>query len=370
MKIKNIIQIIIFGLILVLMPVFFFVLPKANMSQNEKRALASAPQISESSVSDGTFMKQYETYFSDHFPLRNELVSVNAYTALYTGRNGSNGVYMGKNGYIIEKPVKDDYKNLTANIKTLMDFTQKTNIPSSLMIVPTTGSVMSEMLPANHDEYHDDALIDYAYDQSEKVISKIDIRSKLLSQKGQSQLFYRTDHHWTAAGAYNAYTEYCKNKGFEAMWDFKITKYDGFYGTTYAKSALWGNKPDSLEIWNYTYDVRIKTDDNPEESELMFYMRHLNEADKYTTFLDGNHPLMRITNKAFPEGKKLLVIKDSFAHCLVPFLIHHYAEIDMVDLRYYLNPVSDLVKQNGYDSILYLYGLSNLVSSQDIAILQ
>lgn len=346
------------------------ILPKEQISVNEKRTLASLPNLSLNSVLKGKFEKDTEKYLTDHFPWRNTFTGINAYTALYTGRNGLNGIYKGKDGYLLSLPVKADYEQLEANVKAMMDFTEKTQIPSTLMIVPSAGYIMSDKLPKNHMEYKDKEIIDKAHKMSEAVIGYTDIEKCFMKIKDECNLYYKTDHHWTSDGAYNAYVEYCKDIGFEPMWEFDVSTYDGFYGTAYSKSALWNEGADTLEIWNYPYSAEVRIEDEEYVSEQFFYLHHLENMDKYPVFLDGNHAIERIVNKGNPDGGKLLVIKDSFAHCFVPFLVNHYSEIDMVDLRYYLDPVSELTNEKKYDRILYLYGISSLTESNEITILQ
>ena len=97
---------------------------------------------------------------------------------------------------------------------------------------------------------------------------------------------------------------------------------------------------------------------------------HLNEDDKYPVFLDGNHALTKVKNGNAPANTRLLVIKDSFSHCFVPFLADNYSEILMVDLRYYKKPVSELAKNEHFGDVLILYGLDNLATDTDIAFLE
>ena len=346
------------------------VFPKEKVSVNEKRTLASFPKFSVSSALDGKFERDTENYITDHFPWRNTFTAINAYAALYTGRNGSNGVYKGADGYLINAPVKADYEQLEDNVSAMMDFTEMTGIPSTLMIVPSAGYVMENKLPRNHMEYKDRQLIERAHKMSEAVIGYVDVEACFQKAKKECNLYYKTDHHWTSDGAYNAYVEYCREIGFEPMWEFDVSAYSGFFGTAYSKSALWNEGGDTLEIWDYPYDAEVRIEDDEYVSEQLFYRHHLEETDKYPVFLDGNHAIERIVNRGNPEGEKLLVIKDSFAHCFVPFLVNHYSEIDMVDLRYYFEPVSELAESREYDRILYLYGISSLTESNDISILQ
>ena len=71
-------------------------------------------------------------------------------------------------------------------------------------------------------------------------------------------------------------------------------------------------------------------------------------------------------NLRYFENKKLLLIKDSFAHCLAPFLSYNYSDIVMIDLRYYKLSVSDLIKEEKCDDVLFVYGIDNICTSTDI----
>ena len=133
-------------------------------------------------------------------------------------------------------------------------------------------------------------------------------------------------------------------------------------------------EPDALEIWeNPDLQARVSIyDDNrtePIESDSLFFTGHLEEGDQYPVFLDGNHSLVRIENPA-AEGGRLLVVKDSFAHCLVPFLAAHYSRIDMIDLRYFKRQtVTDYLAENPCDEVLFVYGLESLATDMSLRLL-
>ena len=99
----------------------------------------------------------------------------------------------------------------------------------------------------------------------------------------------------------------------------------------------------------------------------MFFYSYLDEDDKYPVYLDGNHPYTVIKNASADSDKKLMVIKDSFAHSLVPYLADHYSEIVMVDLRYYTDPVSEIIKSEKIDEVLVLYSIDNLATDTGVA---
>lgn len=211
-------------------------LPKQEVSVNEKRTLAKFPEFSVQKLFNGKWEKDFETYISDHFPARNFFASTDSYYMLYSGRNGSNGVYKGKDGYIINTPVKCDEEKLNANITAINNFLKNTGIETKIIVVPSTGYIMSEELPKVHTEYNDGEIIDDIKNRAENA-EFIDIRDTLTENKDK-QIYYKTDHHWTSYGAYLAYKKWAESENIEVRSDYDIESTDGFFGTTYSKSAL------------------------------------------------------------------------------------------------------------------------------------
>ncbi len=356
-----------FCLFLLAMMLLFFLLPKKDVSPEEKRVLQAVPQFSWNNLKDGSFGRDTENYLSDHFVGRTFFVGLNAYYDLYTGRNGANGVYKARDGYLIQTPIRLDHESLQKNLIRFADFAQKTGIPTRLLTVPSTGYILEDKLPPAHVSYHDGEILEQVSASLRGKISLINPASLFFSQSDTGRpLYYKTDHHWTSYGAYLAYTQFCIAAGIAPIpeSDFQIETHSGFYGTTYSRSGLWLEAPDDIELWKPSGSRRVQIEENNRiaiEQDGLFFREHFSETDQYPVFLDGNHSLVRIQN---PEGggKKLLLIKDSFAHCFAPFLSAHYGEIIMVDLRYYHAPLSDLVEKEGIDETLFLYGIANLVS--------
>lgn len=369
MKRNKILTAVFCGFIGVLM-LLFLILPKDKTSVNEKRELAELPKLSVSAVLNGSFENKFEEYLGDHFPMREKLIALDAYYKLFTGRNGANGVYKGRDGYLINTPVSFDKSAFDANLTAIREFAEKSQLKTSVMIVPETGYIMSDKLPRNHDVYMDENILADVRNRLTEL-EWIDIEDEFLREKDNYQLYYKTDHHWTSRGAYTAYAVFAEKHGFEPMTEFDIRSYGGFYGTAYSKSALWGEKSEEFEVWRYPNNVSVEIIEGvvSEKYDYMFFENHLSEPDMYPVFLDGNHALERLTNHD-SDGGRLLVLKDSYAHCLVPFLINHYSRIDMVDLRYYLESVSELNESEKYDEVLLVYGLSSLCESRDISILE
>lgn len=98
----------------------------------------------------------------------------------------------------------------------------------------------------------------------------------------------------------------------------------------------------------------------------MLFYQYLEQADKYPVFLSGNHARVHIETDA-QSDKRLLVIKDSYAHALAPFLAEEYRTIDLIDLRYFKRQtISDWLRENPADEILFVYGLSSLTQDKNL----
>ena len=155
---------------------------------------------------------------------------------------------------------------------------------------------------------------------------------------------------------------------------FRKERINNFYGTSYSKSALWTVSPDKMDLWSNqeqpegSVKVEIRDGSDVKSSESYFFLERLNEDDKYPVFLDGNHSLVTITNSA-AKGGTLVVIKDSYAHTIVPFLSQNYSKIIMADLRYYKKEISALAEEENADAVLILYSLDNLSADNNLAYL-
>ncbi len=362
---------VIFVLFITAMMVLFIVLPKKEYSSSEKRYLQQAPAFSFQSLMSGEFGKDFEKFLSDQTAGRNFWVGFASYYNYAIGNNGSNGIYKCSDDYLVNDP--EDMSNLMRNVGYIEEFAESCPVDTTVMIAPSTGYICTDILPAVHREYRDDEMF-AKMQETLRSTRFVDIRDTFKNAYADgNQIYYKTDHHWTAYGAYTAYRELGKALGYTPLSqnDYTITSYPGFYGTTYSSSGFWMTPPDTLEVWdNPQNDATVTTAitegaDTTEQTD-MFYYTHLEEDDKYPVYLDGNHPFTVIKNANATSNEKLLVIKDSFAHSLVPFLSDHYSEIIMVDFRYYMQPVSELIEREGVDKVLVLYSIDNLATDTNV----
>ncbi len=355
--------------------VLFWVLPKSDFSPKEKRYLQGFPEISVQSLTDGTFETDFENYINDHMVLRDVFMGVNSYSNIAVLNNGSDGVYKCSDGYLINEPATDS--RLDLNLSVTADFKDKTGIDTTVMIVPSTGYIMDDKLPLVHKNYNDDRY----YNRIESFCQKnglgfVDLRDTFNSHKNSTQIYYKTDHHWTTVGAYLAYQSLCEKWGIEVKETngYIVEKTPDFYGTTYNTSGFWLNESDTIEVWKNRDNhstCEITANGKTTAYKSMFFPKQLEGADKYTVFLNGNNPVTTVKNPDNKGKEKLLVIKDSFSHCLAPFLSEKFSQITLVDMRYYKKSVSEEIVKNGkFDKVLICMSMDNFLEDKDFAFLE
>lgn len=355
--------------------VLFWIVPKNDFSPKEKRYLQDFPDVSSKSIFDGTFESEYEHYIDDHMVLRDVFMGVNSYSNLAMLKNGTDGVYYSRDGYLINAPAKDSRLNL--NLSVVADFKNKTKIDTTLMIVPSTGYIMENYTYGYTEKYNDDEYFDRIRKSCEENnLAMVDLRESFKDEHSINQLYYKTDHHWTTYGAFLGYRNLCKAWGIKSRdyTNFEVESYDNFYGTTYNTSGFWLNEGDTLEIWknkNNKSTCEITVDNNTKKYNSMYFYDNLKGEDKYEVFLDGNHPVTTVKNPANKNGEKLLVIKDSFSHCLTPFLSENFSQVTLVDMRYYKKSVSEeICKSTKFDKVLICMSMDNFVEDKDFGFLE
>ncbi len=368
MKMKQIISAVVLAAFLVGVVAAFALLPKEEVSTHEKRVLATFPELELKAIADGSFGSQLETYLSDHFPFRQFWVGVHSYTQLLTGGNGLSGIYRARDGRLIAAPDALNEEQAKRNISRFRAFAEQTGLPAAILPIPSAGYVMEDLLPENHQQYWDDRLFEILAEHAGDM-EIIDLRERFLASQERLELYYCTDHHLTSTGSFAVYEAVCEALGLESGAFACTETVDGFYGTGYSRSGLWFTEPDQVELWTATtpgeYTVTVYEGTKKETFDSLYFREHLDAADKYPVFLDGNHSLVTVENAACQNGRRLLLIKDSYAHCFATFAAESYEQICMVDLRYYRGDVKALAEEMGITEILYLYGVENLAASTD-----
>lgn len=180
-----------------------------------------------------------------------------------------------------------------------------------------------------------------------------------LAEHSEEYLYFRSDHHWTALGAYYAYTAYAKRIGDQpyGLESFNSYEVEGFLGTLYNKTlnTKVGNNPDTVTVYEpfVEHDYTIYTAGGGKLNWDLINKAYAKIANKYMMFMSGDNPLA-IIDTALDNGKKALVFKDSYGNAFVPFLLSHYDEIHIIDPRHYQKGAISYAKENEIDDVLFL----------------
>ena len=366
-KLHEIVTCVLFCGFIGIMGIAYLLLPKNDFSELEKRQLEGLPVLTWETLTSGQFGADLETYMADHIPGRDFFVGLGAYYDLISGQQSSKDIYLADGGRLVETPAIWNVAQAEKNMRYINAFAEKLGQNVDFVLVPSAGFMYQDSIQGIHDSYHDDEIIAAIYAMAGEKLQTMDLINVL---QFREDIYYRTDHHWTSKGAFLAYQAYMHHLGREAAQEdgFTVETFEGFRGSTYSRSALWLTKAEEIQLW---HGSALKVENSLTGAhDSVFYYDRLQEADMYTVFLDGNQPLVQIYNENNVGKGKILVIRDSYANCIGPFLAESYEEVVMVDLRYYKQPLSQMVAEEGFDNILVLYSIGNFMTDANFPFLQ
>jgi len=365
-----------FVTILCVLCLLFMLLPKGFFSELENRSLQAAPQFTWKKLFDGSFTKASETYVTDHFPFRDQWVQSKSVMEQLRLQQENNGIYRGKDGYLFEKLAEPDYDKLKQYTDAVNQFASRNSSNTiTFLLAPTSIGLYAEKLPWLAQSYPQQLIHQFIGEQVQGKLTYLDGLAFLEPMKnGDRPLYYKTDHHWTTYGAYLAYKAYAEQLGWQVHTEdqFHIsTVSTSFLGSFHTRSLFSGVKPDSIQIYEPKNPVssELNIADTNTTSTSLYDPAFLNKKDQYSYFQGGVHALMTITselddNKA--DLDKLLVVKDSYAHSLLPFLTSHVRELHVIDIRYYNGSISNYMEENQINDVLLLFNSSTFATEQNL----
>lgn len=368
-QLYNILTYVFCGIIF-LFSIISIVIPDKSYSEEENRVLTEFPDISWSNIMDVSFMTGLENYVSDHFWARDLWISMKVKCDRLLGKTEFNGVYLCDDHYLVQVPTEPDEENVERNLVAIKQFAEKhTELDMDMLIIPNAITTMKDSLPIGapaRDQEKDAKKIEDAVGQK---IEYHDV-TKTLRKHADEGMYYKTDHHWTSKAAYYTFLDVAEGLDIEDP----IKKYNvytvtsDFSGTLASKSGYHKEK-DSIEVYEPLgiENDYIVTDSSGNEPRTTVYAKEaLEEKDKYQVFFHGNQS--RVTINTLNETKeRLLIFKDSYANCFVPFLIPYYNEIIMVDPRYYYDDVQTLIERERITDVLFLYNMDTFLTDRSIA---
>ena len=407
---------VLFAAILVLFGFVSAVDKNKTVSKEENRKLAEKPKFSFSSLFKGEYTVDFENFYSDNFPARSFFMSCsNKINDVFTRFSGGSDEVMisteKKDEDFVGEGVdllgekKQGMKENTAEVAP----DSEASIRGSILIAGNralemyyhnqeksknyadmlnrtaaampNGVKFYSMLCPTAIEFYGTAQyregvhsqrdsIQKTYDMLSDSIIKVDVYSNLVDNV-KDYIYFRSDHHWTARGAYCGYKAFCDVSGNTAtpLESFATHKLDGFLGSLYKASQqaqVLADNPDYVECFDLSVDVQNtvypNTAMNPTDGVSTYVVaREVNDSNKYLAFIAGDQPLEKIVTSV-KNGKKILVIKESYGNALVPFLCNNYEEVYVVDPRWIDMNLPTFVAANGINEVMainYMFAIGN-----------
>jgi hypothetical protein len=353
-------------------------MPVSRYSAMENRYLTTWPGLSVENILSGTFQKDLEKALSDQFPFRDACVKLSVEGELAMGRQDISEVYAKRDGSYVEKVVSSELSKsrFDLNLRFLSKMAEDHQVPVDLFMVPGAPEMEPYRLPAGA-PYYDAASYRAAARHSlssgkaeagEVSVVPVDFRMR------RKEHYFYTDHHYNNHGAYEcamAYRSYLgkKRRSYHSYGPKLMA--DDFRGTLYSKAPRANAKYDRIILPSLLQKVSVSYEGgsdghltNSGEKDSLYDLRYLKEKDKYSTYQGGNHGLVRVKVKDGTGKGKLLIIKDSFANSVLPYLVGDYREVDMIDLRYYTGSVKEYLEKEQPDRVLVYYEMSNFIKEE------
>lgn len=336
-----------------------------DFSEAENRNLAKQPVFSVTSVMNGKFMTDIESYLSDQFAFRDAGVAVKTVFSRILGKSSVNGVYIGKDNRLYEIPSVVNEKTLDATINSIISFSENCEIENKyVLMIPNATQIIPENLPDFLTCDSQIEIIDGIYNRLSDEFSCIDCVEPLISCENRDKLFLKTDHHWTADAAKIIFDEFSDT----AKLDTDNIKYENivfsnsFFGTLSSSAGIY-EVPDSLEaVIPVGTDGKyvVRNYQTQTKSSSVLDVDSVYEKNQYEVFFGGNYSRIKIST-CNANGKNILIFKDSYANCFIPMLIPHYENIVIVDPRYFTGNICDVLDDMDFTDLMFLYNLNTFL---------
>ena len=279
---------------------------------------------------------------------------------------------VGDTGYEMYSYVDSTAKKYADNVNAVADaLAGKANV--YMLPIPLSSGVS---LP---DALYGKAVFDDQKAAEEKIIGymngnvkSVPLYDALLAHRTE-YIYFRTDHHWTATGAYYAYEQFCRAKGITPtpISSYTVDEYDGFLGTFYRDSnqnAAMGANPDKVIAYHplsteATLDYGDGENANLTRGKIIYDESSAPASLKYGAFITGDNAYSVINNPDVTDGSSCIVIKESFGNAFVPFLTDHYQTIYVLDYRYWKGSISQFAQDKGVQDVLFVNNLSAIRST-------
>jgi len=338
-------------------------------SESENRMLAQKPVFSMANLTSGKYMKDMEDYVTDQFFMRDKWINLKVLEDLALGKKESNGVYIGKKDYLMEIPTAPNQEALDNNLDAISNFSAShPDINTVMTLIPNAAYIYDHLIPRNAPVRDQEKDIKYVMNAVSTSLNFVDL-TKTMSSHKEENIYYKTDHHWTTLGARYAFDALSTALGIEKpTQEYKIYPVTHSFQGTLASKSGYDKALDTIEIYvpqGVNTDCVVNFTDEGKKTASIYESAALEKKDKYEVFFGGNHTRIDISTPM--EGKKnLLLFKDSYANCFIPFLVPYYRNIIVIDPRYFYDDIESLISDNEITDVLFLYNVNTFLGDNSL----
>lgn len=338
-------------------------------SESENRMLAQKPVFSMANLTSGKYMKDMEDYVTDQFFIRDKWINLKVLEDLALGKKESNGVYIGKKDYLMEIPTAPNQKALDNNLDAISNLSAShPDINTVMTLIPNAAYIYDHLIPRNAPVRDQEKDIKYVMNAVSTSLNFVDL-TKTMSSHKEEDIYYKTDHHWTTLGARYAFDALSTALGIEKpTQEYKIYPVTHSFQGTLASKSGYDKALDTIEIYvpqGVNTDCVVNFTDEGKKTASVYESAALEKKDKYEVFFGGNHTRIDISTPM--EGKKnLLLFKDSYANCFIPFLVPYYRNIIVIDPRYFYDDIESLISDNEITDVLFLYNVNTFLGDNSL----
>lgn len=340
-------------------------------SNTEERVLTQVPEYSTEKLLDGTLMSQYEEYLKDQFALRPFWSGVRTGFLRLMGQRESNRVYIGSDGYLLEENEIQAGNCYQKNLKSIKKFCKDNSELNCFMLVAPNGAeIMKKKLPSGAVDSSQRIWMNELQEIMSKHLTWIDV-AETLREHAAEELYYRTDNHWTTLGAYYAFQSAMDDLEIKSDHMVEYKKYaitEEFTGNLAAKSGFKRGKKEKIYMYipkndDTKYVAEYKDDDL--KSASLYSSKALNTKKKYDVFLNGTQSQITIRTTS-SDKRRLLVLKNDYANCFVPFLTPYYREIVVIDPVLWNGDLTELIDEENITDVLFLYDMNGFMKDGNL----
>ena len=340
------------------------ILKDREISYNEDRILTQAPEFDLSGLLNGSYEEQMERYLSDQIIGRGNWIKISSTLATSIGIRDVNGVYVFEDGRLAERIMQADfdYERYTSNLMEIASSGERLGVNNKdikLMLVPTGAYSYRDKYDISTSFDEEMALNDAGLVLNDMYIDLQDIlKQGSDGTGGSSDKYYKTDNHLNYTGSELTASAYRESVGLRQNSHSPEILTRDFMGSLYSEVLLSDRVRDTIEVPLDTLERKVRVSIDGEEFSSIYFLDKLEEKDMYQIF-PGNCGIAEITETGSENEESLLIIKDSFANSIVPFLLDDFSSITMVDTGYITDPVSEVIGDRKFDKVLFIFGMDD-----------